>query len=224
MMHMSNERWKSVDEYLGERLHEKDMILESVLANNRRNDLPTIDVSRTQGEFLRLLVTMTGAKRILEIGTLGGYSTICMAKALPEDGKIITLEANSNHAACATENIRNACFEDRINIRVGDALMTLPELENEQESFDFIFIDADKPNNPHYLEWALKLAQPGATILADNVVRAGEVINDHSTDPRVHGIRTFLDRLANEERIDSTAIQTVGEKGHDGFVIGVVKR
>lgn len=224
MMHMSNERWKLVDEYLGERLNEKDMILESVLANNRKNDLPTIDVSRTQGEFLRLLVTMTGAKRILEIGTLGGYSTICMAKALPEDGKIITLEANSNHAVCANENIRNARFEDRISIRVGDALMTLPELENEQESFDFIFIDADKPNNPHYLEWALKLAQPGATIIADNVVRAGEVINDHSTDPRVHGIRTFLDRLANEERIDSTAIQTVGEKGYDGFVIGLVKR
>ncbi|WP_054704110.1 O-methyltransferase [Bacillus sp. JCM 19041] len=224
MKHVEKEKWKFVDAYLDEQLHKKNSILEAVLANNRKNDLPAIDVSRTQGEFLRLLVTMTGAKRILEIGTLGGYSTICMAKALPEDGRIITLEANSIHAACAEENIRNARFEDRISIRVGEALKTLPELEKQKESFDFIFIDADKPNNPQYLEWALKLAKPGATILADNVVRAGEVINDHSTDPRVHGIRTFLERLANEERIDSTAIQTVGEKGYDGFVIGVVRK
>ncbi|GAF16370.1 LOW QUALITY PROTEIN: O-methyltransferase [Bacillus sp. JCM 19046] len=220
---MDVQNWQLVDSYLAQQLHQEDHALDLVLENNREKDLPEIDVSRSKANFYAYLYQMTKAKRILEIGTLGGYSTICMAKGLSEGGKIITLEANPAHASCANENIANAGFAECISVQLGAALETLPKLEQQNESFDFFFIDADKPNNPYYLEWALKLAEPGAVIIADNVVRDGEVINRHSTDPRIHGIRTFIDMLAQEERIDSTAIQTVGEKGYDGFVIGRVR-
>lgn len=220
---MEEKKWHVVDSYLAQQLHQEDLALDYVLENNRKNNLPPFDVSRTQGEFLRLLVQMTNAKRILEIGTLGGYSTICMAKGLSKGGKIITLEASPAHASCANDNITNAGFDQCVSIQLGMALETLPLLQQQNELFDFFFIDADKPNNPYYLEWALKLAEPGSVIIADNVVRNGEVIDRHSTDPRIQGIRTFMDMLSQDERIDSTAIQTVGEKGYDGFVIGRVK-
>ncbi|PAD92423.1 methyltransferase [Shouchella clausii] len=206
-----------------ERLRIGDEGLDAALANNRQKGLPAIDVSPTQGKLLTLLARMKGAKRVLEIGTLGGYSTICLAQGLSDTGKIVTLEYEPKHATCAKENIAFAGYADQVDIIVGPALESLPILHQQQQTFDFIFIDADKPNNPHYVKWALQLASPGAVLVADNVIRDGEVLNAHSTDPRVQGIRTFVELLEQEERIEATAIQTVGEKGYDGFILGIVR-
>ncbi|ETT58481.1 methyltransferase [Paenibacillus odorifer] len=215
--------WDKVDQYITERLIPQDSVLEEVLVTNQQAGLPPFDVSPSQGKFLNLLVQMKGARRILEIGTLGGYSTIWMARALPSDGQIVTLELDPIHAQVAKANLSLAEADHLVELRVGDALEQLSQMKQEGvEPFDFIFIDADKPNNPNYLKWALQFSQPGTVILGDNVIREGEVINENSEDARVVGVREFYDLLAEESRISATAIQTVGSKGYDGFVLGIV--
>lgn len=216
--------WHEVDDYFSSKLKNSDSLMSSILKANVVEGLPSIDVSPNQGKLLYLIAKLKGAKTILEIGTLGGYSTVWLARALPEDGHLVTLEFSQKHAEVARKNIKNAGFENTIDIIVGPALESLPTLKNKGfSSFDFIFIDADKQNNPGYLKWALELSKPGTVIIMDNVVRNGKVIENSSDDPNVQGIRQFVDLLAKEPRIDSTAIQTVGSKGYDGFVIGVVK-
>lgn len=215
--------WKNVDEYFEEKLLPEDKILNQTLENNQASGLPQIDVAPLQGKLLYLLTKMKSARQVLEIGTLGGYSSIWFARAVNQNGKVVTLEANQSHAEVARQNIENAGFKQTVQVLVGKAIDTLPTLENAGESFDVIFIDADKQNNPKYLEWALRLANEGALLIADNVVRNGEVIDQKSEDERIQGLREFMNMLENEERIESTAIQTVGSKGHDGFVIGIVK-
>ncbi|MEK3724575.1 O-methyltransferase [Paenibacillus sp. FSL H8-0034] len=215
--------WDKVDQYVIERLIPHDAVLEQVLFANHQAGLPAIDVTPNQGKLLNLLVQMKGARRILEIGTLGGYSTIWMARALPIDGQLITLELDPLHAQVAQANITLAQLDGLITIRVGDALAQLAQMKDEGvQPFDFIFIDADKPNNPNYLKWALHFSHPGTVIIGDNVIRDGEVINANSQDPRVQGVRQFYDLLAEQSRISATAIQTVGSKGYDGFVLGIV--
>ncbi|WP_433750690.1 O-methyltransferase [Falsibacillus pallidus] len=221
---MSTETWKKVDEYFTKKLHAPHSIMDEVLKANEEAGLPSIDVSPNQGKLLKLLVQMKGAKKILEIGTLGGYSTIWMACALPEDGQLITLEYAEKHADVARTNIEKAGLSEKVEIIIGAALDSLPVLEERGETdFDFIFIDADKPNNPHYLEWALKLSKPGTVIIGDNVVRNGKVVDEDTEDAVIIGVQSFIDLLSGNPRIDSTAIQTVGSKGYDGFVLGIVK-
>ncbi|MBP1965493.1 O-methyltransferase [Paenibacillus aceris] len=216
--------WEKVDQYITERLVPYDAVLENVLLANQQAKLPAYDVTPNQGKLLNLLAQLQGAKRILEIGTLGGYSTIWLARALPSGGQLVTLELDPVHARVATANISLAQLSDRVEVRVGDALDQLAQMDDEGvEPFDLIFIDADKPNNPNYLKWALHFSHPGTVIIGDNVIREGEVINENSQDPRVQGVRQFYDLLAEEPKIDATAIQTVGSKGYDGFVLGIVK-
>ncbi len=216
--------WAKVDRYLERKLLVHDSALEDALYANEAAGLPNYDVSPLQGKLLHLLIRMNGAKRVLEIGTLGGYSAIWIARALPHDGSLTTLELDPGHAEVARHNLRHAAIPDeQVEIRVGDARVQLRQLEEEgADAFDFIFIDADKPSNPAYLEAALRLSKPGTVILADNVVRNGEVIDETSTDARVQGIREFFERLEGERRIQSTALQTVGIKGYDGFMLGIV--
>jgi predicted O-methyltransferase YrrM len=221
VMVVSIDVWTEVDQYYTSKLQKPDSIMESVLKENSEAGLPAIDVSPNQGKFLSLLAELKGAKRILEIGTLGGYSTIWLARSLPEDGRLVTLEYSEKHAMIAAQNIRHAGMEEKVEIKVGAALDTLPSLEG---TFDFIFIDADKQNNANYLKWALQLAEPGAVIITDNVVRAGRVIDENSEDESVKGVRTFAEMLSQEDRIDSTVVQTVGSKGYDGFILGIVKK
>ncbi|MBC6972349.1 O-methyltransferase [Bacillus sp. Xin] len=205
--------WTAVDEYITDLLVPTDSILEEVLQVNAAADLPVHDVSITQGKFLQLLVKIQKVRNILEIGTLGGYSTIWFARALPTDGRLISLEVNEKHAEIARANIRRANLEDVVHVRTGMAIDSLQQIANEDyEPFDLIFIDADKQNNHTYFEWALKLSKPGSLIIGDNVVREGEVINASSDDPRVQGIRRFYELIANEPRVTATAIQTVGSK------------
>ncbi|MEK3757410.1 O-methyltransferase [Paenibacillus sp. FSL P4-0338] len=216
-------KWSNVDAYFNDRLLTADPVLDAVLDANTGAGLPAIDVAPNQGKLLYLLAKMKGASNILEIGTLGGYSTIWLARALPEAGRLVTLEFEHKHVVVAEDNLRMAGLADKTEVLEGPALDSLALLEARGcEPFDFIFIDADKPNNPHYLKWVLKLARPGAVIVADNVVRDGEVIDPDSADDRVQGIRQFMKLLAEEPRIDATAIQTVGSKGYDGFVLGIV--
>lgn len=220
----TNHVWSLVENYFIDQLQPNNEIMEQVIHNNRKNNLPEIDVSPTQGKFLSMLAKIKGAKNILEIGTLGGYSSIWLAQALPEDGRLVTLEFNSAHVKVAEENIKAAGMENKVTIIEGDALETLPTLQQEKmEGFDFIFIDADKPNNPHYIKWAIQLASQGALIVADNVVRDGKVVNENSEDANVQGVREFIDILSSDTRIDSVGIQTVGLKGYDGFIISRVK-
>ena len=212
-------RWNAVDAYFAGLLSPDDPPLSEALAENARAGMPPQDVSALQGQMLALFVQMTGAKRILEIGTLGGYSTIRMARVLPLGGTIVTIESNERHAVVARTNCARANLEDRIDLRVGKALDVLPTLAGP---FDMIFIDADKPNNPTYVRWALELSQPGTVIVGDNVVRGGAISDPESTDPNVQGVRGFVDIIAAEPRLTATAIQTVGEKGWDGFVLARV--
>lgn len=214
--------WKNVDHYFMDKLLPKNEQLNTVLQANKAASIPEIDVSPTQGKLLYLLAKMKGAANILEIGTLGGYSSICLAKALPREGKVVTLEINEEYAKVARQNIENAGYEEKIEVIVGNALETLPELKNEGRLFDFIFIDADKPNNPAYLKWAIQLAHSGAIIVADNVVRAGAITDENSEDERVRGVQQFMELLKEEPGIEATAIQTVGVKGYDGFVLAIV--
>ncbi|MED1788466.1 O-methyltransferase [Brevibacillus laterosporus] len=220
----SPKKWAEVDQYFNSMLLPSDPILDEVLQANAKAGMPAIDVAPNQGKLLYLLAKIRGAKKILEIGTLGGYSSIWLARALPQDGQLISLEYEQSFAQVAEENLKKAGLAEKVSILVGPALETLPTLQEKgMTGFDMIFIDADKQNNPHYLQWALKLCNPGAIILGDNVVRDGEVIHPESEDDRIQGIRQFIDLLSSEPRIESTAIQTVGSKGYDGFVLGVVK-
>lgn len=213
-----------VDAYLEDRLLGSDPMLDAVLAANAAAGLPPIDVSPVQGRFLELLVRITGARNILEIGTLGGYSTIVMARALPEGGRLVTLEYEPTHAAVARDNFRRAGLSDRIALQLGAAAETLPRLaEAGAGPFDLVFIDADKPSNVTYLEWAVRLSRPGAVIVLDNVVRDGRVTDPNSTDPTVVGSRAALDWIGSHRRLRASALQTVGSKGWDGFAIMVVE-
>jgi predicted O-methyltransferase YrrM len=213
--------WERVDAYIADRLIPPDEGLDAALAANAAAGLPEIDVSPAQGKLLHILARTVGARRILEIGTLGGYSTIWLARALPDDGRLVTLEYEFAHAAVARANIARAGLAARVDIRVGAALDTLPGVA-PLAPFDFVFIDADKVNNADYLDWALRLTRPGGVIVCDNVVRAGRVADSSSADPAILGSRRFFDRLAAEPRLTATAIQTVGAKGWDGFAMALV--
>lgn len=218
------EIWNEVDLYMNDKLIQPDPILDEVLKANQEAELPAIDVSPSQGKFLHLLASLKGAKRILEIGTLGGYSTIWLARALPKDGQLITLELSAHHAEVARANLKRAGVSHLVEVIVGPGLDTLAVLKDRgTDPFDLIFIDADKPNNPNYLKWALELSKRGSLIICDNVVRQGHVVNSESEDENVKGIRQFMNALAQEKRISATAIQTVGSKGYDGFIIGIVE-
>jgi predicted O-methyltransferase YrrM len=215
--------WASVDRYLNDTLIPPDPALDAALVANAAANLPAIDVSPSQGKLLQLLAETQRAHRILEIGTLGGYSTINLARALPPNGKLITLELDRHHAEVALANIARAGLAHAVELRLGPALDSLAQLHAEHaDPFDLIFLDANKDGYPHYLTAALKLARPGTLILADNVIRDGEIIDPNSTDPNVQGVRRFLELLAADPRISSTAVQTVGSKGYDGFAIARV--
>ena len=217
------ELWKAVDRYIADQLIASDPVLDETLAANSAAGLPAIDVAPNQGKLLYLLARIMGARKILEIGTLGGYSTTWLARALGEDGRLITLEADAKHAEVARRNIARAGFDRVVTLRLGAALDTLPQLVQEGEGpFDFIFIDADKQNIPRYMAWALKLSRKGTLIVVDNVIREGEVIDASSADGRVQGARQLFDMLASEPRLQATALQTVGSKGYDGFVMAIV--
>jgi predicted O-methyltransferase YrrM len=220
---MPQDRWTAVDRYIADLFVGDDAVLEAALTASDAAGLPAIAVSPNGGKLLMLLARAIGARRILEIGTLGGYSTIWLARALPEGGRLVTLEREERHASVARANIARAGMASRVEVRVGPALDTLPTLTAEAP-FDFIFIDADKPNNPGYFEWALKLARPGSIIVADNVVRDGQVIDARSRDAGIAGIRRFNELVAAERRVSATAIQTVGMKGYDGFALILVTR
>ena len=214
--------WIEVDRYFGELLTPSDAVLTAALKENKAAGLPPIDVSPLQGKFLGFLVRVSGARRVLEIGTLGGYSTIWLARALPEGGRVVTLELDPHHAEVARRNLGRAGVLDRAEVIVGPALETLPTLVSREEPFGLIFIDADKESYPEYLGWALKLSQPGTVIVADNVVREGRVADPGCKDPRVEGVRRFAELLAAEPRLSSTVLQTVGAKGYDGLSLSVV--
>ena len=219
---MSQEQWTAVDRYFADLLIAPDPVLETALQESEAAGLPAYNVAPNQGKLLMLLAQIHGSRTILEIGTLGGYSTIWLARALPEDGHLITLEADPKHAEVAQANIERAGLAQVVEIRVGRAVDTLPQLAAEGYVFDLIFIDADKPSNPDYLAWALKLSRRGTLIIADNVVRDGTVIDAASSDASVQGIRRFNEMIAAEPRVSTTAIQTVGSKGYDGFALALV--
>lgn len=213
---MSQELWTSVDKYFSDLLVRPDRTLEAALQASEAAGLPSIAVSPNQGKLLMLLAQAIGARKILEIGTLGGYSTIWLARGLAEDGRLITLEFDPKHADVARSNIARAGLAHAVDVRVGKAIDSLPTLEGP---FDLIFIDADKVSYPEYLEWAVTLTRPGSMIIADNVVRKGAIIDANSSDANVEGVRRFNEILAAESRLSATAIQTVGSKGYDGFTI-----
>lgn len=220
---MTQELWAAVDDYITDLLVPSDPILDEVLQSTAAAGLPPINVSPTQGKLLHLLAQIQAAETILEIGTLCGYSTIWLARALPTGGRLISLEYKPEHAEIARENIKRANLSEVVDIRVGVALDTLPLLMNEGAGpFDLIFIDADRPNNPSYLRWALKLSRRGTIIIFDNVVRGGTVIDASREAPGVQGIRELFELLGSEPKVRATAIQTVGSKGYDGFAIAIV--
>jgi predicted O-methyltransferase YrrM len=224
---LGQERWSAVDDYLAGHLVGDDSVSAAALAAGAAAELPPITVSATQGKLLELLVRVHGARRILELGTLGGYSSIWLARALPPDGRLVTLEASPRFAEVARGNILRAGLGETVEVRVGPALETLPQLVAEAAPFDMIFIDADKANYPHYLEWSLKLSRPGTLIVADNVIGGGAIVEAGGSEPwgedgGVQGVRRFYDLLAAEPRLSATAIQTVGDKGYDGFVLALV--
>lgn len=216
---MSEKLWSDVDAYLENALMGADPVLDATRKASRAAGLPDIAVSATQGKLLHLMARMIGARRILEVGTLGGYSAIWLARALPAGGELITLEYDPKHADVARENIRAAGLADRVTVITGAALETLPTLSG---LFDFSFIDADKKSNPEYFQWALKLSRQGSVIVVDNVVREGRVIETDSNDANIEGIRRLNTVIAAEPRVSATAIQTVGVKGYDGLAIALV--
>jgi predicted O-methyltransferase YrrM len=216
---LSQEQWDAVDGYFTGLAVGADPALDAALRESDAAGLPQIAVSPTHGKLLNLIARMRGARRILEVGTLGGYSTIWLARALPADGELVTLEYSAKHADVARANIARAGLADRVEVRVGAALDTLPTLEGP---FDVVFIDADKPNNPDYFRWALRLTRPGSVIVVDNVVRGGRVADPGDTDPAVVGTRRVNELLATEPTVSATMLQTVGGKGYDGFALAYV--
>jgi predicted O-methyltransferase YrrM len=217
---MAHEKWTAVDQYFTDRFLPADPILDQLLKASQDASLPAINVSANLGKFLMLLAQTIPATTILEIGTLGGYSTVWLARGLTASGTVISLELSSKHADIARQNIELAGVADCVDIRQGAALDLLPTLEKElSRPFDMIFIDADKSNNAAYFSWALQLSRRGSLIIIDNVVRDGAVISTTSSDPSVHGVRQLTDLIAKEPRVSATAIQTVGSKGYDGFAM-----
>jgi predicted O-methyltransferase YrrM len=220
---VTRDKWTEVDTYIADRLLPHDEALEAALEASAAAGLPAIQVSPAQGKLLMLLARLQSAHAILEIGTLGGYSTIWLARALRSGGRLITLEIDPKHAEVARSSVTRAGLADVVDIRVGPALDALPRIAGEGHGpFDLVFIDADKPNNPRYFEWALKLSRLGGIIIVDNVVRGGAVTDAASGDPNIQGTRRLYELIAAEPRVSATAIQTVGSKGYDGFVLAVV--
>ncbi|MFF2409073.1 O-methyltransferase [Streptomyces sp. NPDC058092] len=216
-------RWTEVDDYFNGLLVGSDEALDAAVEASDKAGLPAIQVAANQGKLLHLLARLQGASTVLEIGTLGGYSTIWLARALPEGGRLVTLESDPECAEVARGNIERAGLAEVVEIRVGRALDALPELAAEGYGpFDVVFIDADKPSNPDYLAWSLKLTRPGSLIVADNVVRDGEVADGTSGDPKVQGVRRFTELVAAEPTLTATALQTVGAKGYDGLLMALV--
>jgi predicted O-methyltransferase YrrM len=218
---MSDDRWTEIDNYISGHLLQDSDALTSTRLHNVANKLPPIDVSATQGKMLFLMAQMAGARRILEVGTLGGYSTIWLAQALPEDGRLFTLEVDSKHARVAMENIERAGLRSKVEIVIGSASDSLAAMP-VSDPFDFVFIDADKQGNVGYVAEAIRLGRPGTTIIVDNVIREGAIIDPGNDDPRVVGTRKLFDYVSNHPRLDATAVQTVGSKGWDGFLIARV--
>ncbi|MGW2569494.1 O-methyltransferase [Streptomyces sp. NPDC001537] len=215
--------WDDVDEYFTTHLSRNDDALEAALRDSDAAELPQIAITPLQGKFLQLLAQIQGARNILEIGTLGGYSTIWLARALPGDGRLISLEYSAKHAEVACRNLARAGLERIVEVRIGPALESLPKLADENPPpFDLVFIDADKVNNPNYVEWALRLTSAGSLIVVDNVVRGGRVADADSKAPDVLGSRAAVELIGSHPRLSGTAIQTVGSKGHDGFALARV--
>jgi predicted O-methyltransferase YrrM len=220
---MTQQLWTSVDDYITDLFVPFDPVMQEALAASEAAGLPSISVAPNEGKLLMLLAQVCGARNILEIGTLGGYSTIWLARGMSSGGSLITLEASEKHADIARTNIARADLSGVVEVRVGPALETLPRLAAEARSpFDLIFIDADKEGYAEYFAWALKLARLGSMIIADNVIRDGEILDPANSDPRVQGMRRFNQLLANEPRVKATVIQTVGRKGHDGMAIAIL--
>jgi predicted O-methyltransferase YrrM len=218
---MTDERWSAVDRYITDLVVQPDPVLDAALEASIAAGLPEISVTPGHGKLLYLLAKIRHASRILEIGTLGGYSTIWLARALPSSGRVVTLESNPSHAAVARSNIARAGLTGVVDLRLGLALEVLPALATEGQKFDLTFIDADKPNIPAYFEWAMKLSNPASLIIVDNVVRDGSVIDETSDDPSIRGVRRFNELLSVDKRVSATTIQTVGSKGYDGFTIAL---
>ena len=219
---MNPEQWTQVDHYLNGLFVADDDVLAAALQASDAAGLPQIQVAPNQGKLLSILARSIGARSMLEFGTLGGYSTIWLARALPEDGKLITMEYDPKHAEVAKKNIAHAGFATQVEVRLGKALDSLPQIEREGYTFDVVFIDADKANMPSYFEWALKLTRVGGLIIGDNVVRGGGVVNENSDDPNIRGVRKYLEMAASNPRVMTTAIQTVGSKGYDGLAMSLV--
>ncbi|MFD0132834.1 O-methyltransferase [Streptomyces sp. NPDC007148] len=222
-MTTAQELWDAVDAYFTTLLSPADEVLAAALRDSEAAGLPPINVAPNQGKLLQLLALIQGARRVLEIGTLGGYSTIWLGRALPADGRLVTLEYDATHAEVARRNLARAGLDSIAEVRVGPALESLPKLAEEHPPpFDLVFIDADKVNNAHYVKWALELTRPGSLIVLDNVVRGGRVTEADSEDPSVLGTRAALELMASHPRLSGTAVQTVGSKGHDGFALARV--
>ena len=222
-MSQNSNIWTEVDNYICQLLVPGDPALQSALRASDAAGLPAIQVSPAQGKFLNLQARVMNASNILELGTLGGYSTIWLARALPPNGSVITVDANPKHAEVARSNVAFAGLSDRVEFRVGPALEVLPQLAREGRGpFDFIFLDANKSDMPEYFDWALRLSRRGSLIIADNVIRDGKVLDVSSTDADIQGVRRFNERLAAEKRVSATELQTVGSKGYDGFAMAVV--
>ncbi len=220
---MSQDAWTAIDHYLNGILVPPDPALDAALRATEAAGMPSINVAPNQGKMLQVLALSIGARSILEIGTLGGYSTIWLARALAPGGRLISLEYDPKHAEVARENLARAGLANVVEVRVGRALDTLPKLEEEARGpFDLVFIDADKASTTEYFAWAVRLARRGSLIIVDNVVRGGKVTDETSTDPNVLGMRRFLAALAAEPKVTATAVQTVGTKGHDGFALAIV--
>ena len=220
---MNQEQWTAVDRYITDMLVPPDAALDAALEASNAAGLPAIAVAPNQGKLLYMLAKMRGARRILEIGTLGGYSTIWLARALPPSGRLITLEKDPKHGDVARANIERAGLSGVVDLRVDAALETLPRLKSEGAGpFDLTFIDADKPNIPSYFDWALRLAAPGGLIIVDNVIRDGAIVDETSTDPSVLGVRKLNEILRTEKRVVATTIQVVGTKGYDGLTFALM--
>lgn len=217
---MSEDTWTRVDDFLNSKLIRPDERFVRALSDQDSSGLPSINVTATQGKFLNMLSKITGARRILEIGTLGGYSTMWLSESLPPEGTLLSLELSEKHAGIARKNLERAGLAGKVEIRVGNAVETLPEVVNKGvDPFDLIFIDADKSSIPHYFKWAVKASRSGTLIVVDNVIRNGKLIDRDSTDPDVKGVAELVEIVSETPSVESTAIQTVGSKGYDGFMI-----